>query len=200
MGVVNGILNVKLSAQKSPYRIRFVDVWAQRGARWQLIAFQATRLPDAAPAGGASTAAGPQASATGRVRRINPAGLSTPTGYSHVVVEADGRTVHIAGQVALDSTGTVVGAGDFKAQAERVYENLRIALASVGATFSDLVKTNTYVTDMRNVAVLREVRGRYYDAANLPVSTAVQVAALARADWLIEIEATALLRQPLPDR
>jgi hypothetical protein len=52
LGVVNGILNVKLSAQKAPYRIRFIDVWALRGKRWQLVAFQATRLPDPAPAAG----------------------------------------------------------------------------------------------------------------------------------------------------
>ncbi len=181
-GVVNGILNVKLKAQKSPYRIRFTDVWALRNGKWQLVSFQATRLPE-------PTA--PQSSAAGNKRRINPTGLSTPTGYTHVVVESDGHTVHIAGQVAMDSTGALVGAGDFRAQAERVFENLRIALASVGLTFRDVSKTTTFVTDMKNVAVLREVRGRYYDAASAPASTAVQVSALARPEWMIEIEAVA---------
>jgi enamine deaminase RidA (YjgF/YER057c/UK114 family) len=79
---------------------------------------------------------------------INPPGLVAPTGYTHVVVAADRRTVYIAGQVAFDSTGKVVG-NDFRAQAEQVYGNLRRALASVGASFADLVKTTTLVTDVR---------------------------------------------------
>ncbi len=194
-GVVNGIVLVKLSAQKSPYRIRFTDVWALRGTRWQLVSFQATRLPDVV-----ASPVAPAAVLAARVRRINPQGLSSPTGYTHVVVEADGRTVHIAGQVALDSTGALVGAGDFRAQAERVFENLRIALASVGATFKDVVTTTTYLTDMRNVPALRDVRGRYYDAASLPTSTAVQVSSLVRPEWMIEIEAVAQLPQPVPEQ
>jgi enamine deaminase RidA (YjgF/YER057c/UK114 family) len=66
---------------------------------------------------------------------INPPGLTRPTGYTHVVVSADGRTAYVAGQVAFDSTGKVVGVGDFQAQAEQVFANLRRALASVGASF-----------------------------------------------------------------
>jgi enamine deaminase RidA (YjgF/YER057c/UK114 family) len=64
---------------------------------------------------------------TSAVRFINPPGLVTPTGYTHVVVAADAQTVYIAGQVAFDSLGQVVGPGDFKAQLERVYANLRTA-------------------------------------------------------------------------
>ena len=202
-GIVTGILRVKLSAQPSPYRIRFTDVWAQRAGRWQLVSFQATRLTDAgaAPATTPRTnATGSAPSSTGRVRRFNPAGLSAPTGYTHVMVEADGRTVHISGQVALDSTGAIVGIANFRAQAERVYENLRIALASVGASFKDVVKSTTFMTDMLNVPVLREVRAHYYQADALPASTAVQVVALVRPELLLEIEVTALLPQPLPDR
>ena len=72
---------------------------------------------------------------------INPPGLTRPTGYTHVVVSADHRTAYVAGQVAFDSTGMVVGVGDFQAQAEQVFTNLRLALASVGASFADVVKT-----------------------------------------------------------
>ena len=74
---------------------------------------------------------------------INPPGLTAPNGYTHVVVTADRRTAYVAGQVAVDSTGKVVGVGDFKAQAEQVFANLRVALASVGASFGDVVKTTT---------------------------------------------------------
>ena len=130
-------------------------------------------------------------------RYINPPGLTKPTGYTHVVVAADGRTVHIAGQVAFDSTGALVGAGDFRAQTERVFANLRIALASVGATFSDVVKTTTFITDLANTAVLREIRGKHLDPARPPANSLLVVASLARPDLLIEIEAVVVLKRPL---
>lgn len=125
-------------------------------------------------------------------RYINPPGLTKPTGYTHVVLAADRRTVYIAGQVAFDSTGKVVGEGDFKAQAEQVYGNLRKALASVGATFKDLVKTTTLVTDVKNVPALREIRTRYLDPENPPANTLI-VATLVRPELLLEIEAVAVL-------
>src|SRR6478735_4432184 len=120
----------------------------------------------------------------GEARYINPPGLTKPSGYTHVVLAADGRTVYIAGQVAFDSTGAVVGGGDFRAQAERVYANLRIALASVGATFSDVVKMTTFITDLANVAALREVRGKYLDPARPPANSLIGVATLARPELL----------------
>jgi len=140
----------------------------------------------------AATAARAQ---SGDTRYINPPGLTKPTGYTHVVLAADGRTVYIAGQVAFDSTGALVGAGDFRAQAERVYANLRIALASVGATFSDVVKMTTFITDLANVAALREVRGKYLDPARPPANSLIGVATLARPELLLEIEAVAVLRK-----
>jgi enamine deaminase RidA (YjgF/YER057c/UK114 family) len=126
-------------------------------------------------------------------RFINPPGLAKPTGYTHVVVSADGHTAYIAGQVAFDSTGKVVGAGDFRAQAEQVFANLKKALASVGATFADILKTNTYLTDMSQVATLREIRSRYLDQQHPPASTAVAVSALARPELMLEIEAVVSL-------
>jgi enamine deaminase RidA (YjgF/YER057c/UK114 family) len=133
---------------------------------------------------------------TGGTTYINPSGLVKPTGYTHVVVAADRRTVYIAGQVAFDSTGKVVGGADFRAQAEQVFGNLRRALASVGASFEDVVKTTTLVTDRKNVPILREVRDRYLDQKRPPASTLV-VAGLVRPELLLEIEAVAVLRAPL---
>src|SRR4051812_46504178 len=75
---------------------------------------------------------------------VNPASLVRPAGFTHVVVGADQRTVYIAGQVSNDSTGRVVGAGEFRAQAEQVYLNLKRAIESVGGTMADLVKTTTF--------------------------------------------------------
>ena len=131
----------------------------------------------------------------GESRYINPPGLNKPTGYTHVVLAGDGRTVYIAGQVAFDSTGALVGVGDFRAQAEKVFANLRIALASVGATFSDVVKTTTYITDLANVATLREIRGKHLDPARPPANSLIPVATLARPDLLLEIEAVAVLKR-----
>jgi 2-iminobutanoate/2-iminopropanoate deaminase len=126
---------------------------------------------------------------TPRREFINPPGLTRPTGYTHVVVTADRRTAYVAGQVAFDSTGTVVGVGNFHAQAEQVFTNLSRALASVGASFGDVVKTTTFITDLKNLPVLREARARYFDAAHPPANTLVPVMALARPDLLLEIEA-----------
>ena len=140
-----------------------------------------------------ASAAHAQGSAT---RYINPPNLPPATGYTHVVVAPDGRTVYVAGQIALDSAGRLVGAGDFRAQAEQVYANLSRALASVGGTLSDLVKTTTFITDATQVAVLREVRTRHLDAAHPPANSLIPVSTLARKDLLIEIEAVAILRNP----
>ncbi|MGH7630010.1 MAG: RidA family protein, partial [Gemmatimonadales bacterium] len=117
-------------------------------------------------------------------QHINPPALSRPTGYTHVVVAPAGRTVYVAGQVSLDSAGRVVGPGDFRAQTERVFANLEVALRSAGATFAGVVKTTTFVTDVAELAVVREVRERYLDAGRLPASTLVEVNALARPEFL----------------
>ncbi len=132
-----------------------------------------------------------------RPRFINPPGLTKPNGYTHVVVTSDGRTAHIAGQVAIDSAGRVVGAGDFKAQAEKVFANLRLALASVGASFGDVLKTTTYITNLENLPALREARRRYFHPARPPANTLVPVARLARPELLLEIEAVVELEPPV---
>lgn len=126
-------------------------------------------------------------------RYVNPASLAKPIGYTHVVIAPDGRTVYIAGQVAFDSTGAVVGEGDFAAQAEQVYRNLERALQSVGGSMADLVKTTTFVTDIKNLPSLREIRSRRLSKTQPPANTLLEVSSLARPELLIEIEAVAVL-------
>jgi enamine deaminase RidA (YjgF/YER057c/UK114 family) len=128
-------------------------------------------------------------------RFINPPSLAKPTGYTHVVVAPDGRTVYVAGQVALDSTCQVVGSGDFRSQAEQVFRNLDRAMTSVGGSLQDVVKTTTFITDLKYLPALREVRAKHLDAARPPASTLLVVSSLARAEFLIEIEAVAVLRR-----
>ena len=123
-------------------------------------------------------------------RFINPPGLSTPTGYTHEVdVPAGTRLVVISGQVALDSSGKVVGAGNMTAQATQVFENLKLALAAVGATFKDVVKLNNYLTDMGQSQAFREVRDKYVNADAPPASTTIEVRRLFRTEFMVEVEA-----------
>jgi reactive intermediate/imine deaminase len=126
------------------------------------------------------------------VRRLNPPTLSAPTGYSHVVEVSSGRTIYTAGQVALDKSGGIVGKGDFAAQATQVFENVNAALAAAGATFDDVVKVNTYVTDMSQIQTLRDIRSKYY-GKNAPASTLVEITKLAHPDLMIEIEVIAVV-------
>ena len=134
-------------------------------------------------------AAQPQSRAP-QIKRTNPPTLSSPTGYTHVVeVSGPAKTVYISGQIALDRDGKVVGA-DMKTQAEQVFKNLEAALAAAGAKFTDVVKMNTYTTDMAQAPAIREVRGRYFGNV-VPASTLVQVVHLARPELLLEIEVIA---------
>lgn len=127
------------------------------------------------------------------LRFINPPSLAKPAGYTHVVVAPDGRTVYVAGQVALDSAGQVIRAGDFKAQAEQVFKNLERALASVGGSMDDIAKTTTFITDLKHLPALRDIRQKHLDAARPPASTLLVVSSLARPEFLIEIEAVAVV-------
>ncbi len=126
------------------------------------------------------------------VRYTNPPALSKPTGYTHVVEVLRGRTVYIAGQVAFDPSGKLVGAGDFRAQTRQVMENVKAALASVGATFANVVKITTFLTDLSQIQVLREIRSEYF-GPNPPASTLVQITQLALPELMIEVEAIAVV-------
>ena len=128
-----------------------------------------------------------------QVKRTNPAALSAPTGYTHIVeVTGPARIIYISGQIAYDKDGKIVGAGDMKAQAEQVFKNLETALAAAGATFADVVKMNSYITDMSKVQVVRDVRARYFTDAT-PASTFVEVKGLVRPELLLEIEVIAVV-------
>jgi len=129
----------------------------------------------------------------GSRRALNPPSLPPARGYSHVVIASAGRRVSISGQVAVDSLGAVVGAGDFRAQCVQVFENLERALRSVGATFADVVSTDMYVTDLSHLTILREVRARYLPTEAPPASLLLQVVALYRPELMIEIAAEAVL-------
>ena len=114
--------------------------------------------------------------------------------YSQVmVVEVGGaRQVFVAGQTPRDRDGNCVGPGDMRAQIEQVGQNIKDALEAAGATLADVVKTTTYVTDMDEYFRHQDVRMRYFAQA-LPTSTTVQVSRLSRPEFMVEIEAFAIV-------
>jgi enamine deaminase RidA (YjgF/YER057c/UK114 family) len=126
---------------------------------------------------------------------LNPDTIAKPVGYTHVVEPTmPGRIFLISGQLGLDTENKIVGSpGDFRAQAEQTFINLKNALAAVGADFSHVVKFNSYFTDIGHLGAFREVRDRYVDPAAPPASTAVAISALARPGALIEVEAIAVV-------
>lgn len=129
------------------------------------------------------------------VRFSNPNTLAKPPGYSYVV-QATGpnRLIFIAGQLGLDMENRLVGEpGDFRAQANKAVENLKLALADAGATLKDVVKINNYLVDMSHIAIFREVRDAHFNMVAPPASTTVAISQLARPGALFEIEAIAVL-------
>lgn len=128
-------------------------------------------------------------------RFLNPPSLYKPPGYSHVVeIKGPGRIVYIAGQLGYDAQGNLVGGpGDFRAQASQAFENLKLALAAVGAGFGDVVKLNNYLTDMSHLPIFREVRDTYLNVSAPPASTTIEISKFARDGALIEIEAVAMV-------
>lgn len=130
-----------------------------------------------------------------RLVRMNPDTVAPPMGsYSHAVrVEtSDAVWIYVAGQIATDVHGNLVGPGDLRAQTEQVYENLSRVLEANGATFADVVKLGTFFTTLDDLEGSREVRARYLPAEP-PASTAVQVAALVLPGALIEVDLVAVV-------
>jgi enamine deaminase RidA (YjgF/YER057c/UK114 family) len=120
--------------------------------------------------------------------------MHEPRGYSHAAKVGSGMVLFIAGQVALDGSGNLVGSSDFRAQTQQIFENLQAAVESAGGSFRNIVKLNVYTVDVSKLADYREVRDRYIDVNHPPTSTVVQVAALFRPEFMIEVEAIAALQ------
>jgi 2-iminobutanoate/2-iminopropanoate deaminase len=111
--------------------------------------------------------------------------------YSHVVVVEAKKTIFVSGQLARDAKGEVVGKGDMRAQIRQTGDNIKAALAAAGATLNDIVKTNTYVTDIEEFFKHIDARMEYFGA--LPTSTTIEVRKLAHPDLMVEIEVIAVV-------
>ncbi len=129
---------------------------------------------------------------------LNPKALIPPgpACYSHVAKVNRGAIVYLSGQVPCDASGKLIGEGDFEAQVEQVFRNLKIAVEAAGGSMADIVKLNYFLVaevEQASVPKLRPIRDRYLNVAQPPASTFVVVSRLSRPDWLIEVEAVAAL-------
>ena len=126
---------------------------------------------------------------------INPRGLFEPSGWTHVVTTDSSNLVFVAGQVAMDEKGNVVGKDNFSEQAQQTFLNLKTALESVGASPKDMVQMRYYVKDFRPkyLPIIREARREILSLEKSPASTLVGVPALFHDDLLIEIEAIGVM-------
>jgi enamine deaminase RidA (YjgF/YER057c/UK114 family) len=120
-------------------------------------------------------------------------GVYDPPGYSQAVKITGAQTIlYLAGQVAYDKDGGVAHRGDFKGQARAVFGAIKALVEAGGGKLENIVKLNTYVTDVGNRPDYRAVRDEFFGAKG-PASTLVEVSALAHPDYLIEVEAVAFV-------
>jgi enamine deaminase RidA (YjgF/YER057c/UK114 family) len=129
---------------------------------------------------------------------LAPEGVHAPvSSYSHAVRFVSGTHILLAGQVAIDERGVTVGVGDIQAQTRQVYRNIEAVLRSAGATFADVVRYTVYVVGRENVAGFREVRAELwpeiYPDGLYPTSTFLVIDQLASEEFLVEIEANAVV-------
>ncbi len=125
---------------------------------------------------------------------INPENLAIPQTYSHVIVATGSKLVFIAGQEPEDGQGNLVGAGDLAAQARQVFTNLGRALTAGGARPDQVAKMTIFVANYRreHLAVIEQARVALF-GDHKPVDTLVGVATLSRPDFLIEVDAIAVV-------
>jgi 2-iminobutanoate/2-iminopropanoate deaminase len=123
---------------------------------------------------------------------VNPAGVHAPQAhYSHVA--RVGNTLFIAGQLAMDLSGVLIGLGDARSQARQCYQNLAAILAHYGGSFCHLVKTTTYITHWGFRPFVAAARDEVFPSPPYPVNTLVVVQGLAEPHFLVEIEGIAVL-------
>ena len=116
--------------------------------------------------------------------------VHTTVGYSHVAKA--GNTLYISGQIAQDKAGNLIGKGDFKAQAHQVYTNLKSILEEAGGSLENIVKMGTFLTHHNYVETYRSVRNEYFKEP-CPPNTLLIIESLASPDFMIEVEAIAVL-------
>jgi 2-iminobutanoate/2-iminopropanoate deaminase len=123
-------------------------------------------------------------------------GMSEPVSHFTHVVRA-GRIVFVSGCVATDAEGRVVGGQDVVAQTRQVHENIKRCLTAAGATFADICKVTVFLRNIGDREKVNTVRREYF-GNHRPASTLVEISRLVRDDYLVEIEATAVIPERRP--
>jgi 2-iminobutanoate/2-iminopropanoate deaminase len=132
-----------------------------------------------------------------KIERFQPPGMDVrmqegKPAYSHVVtVSGTGKLIYIAGQLGRDAGGNIV-AGGMRGQLEQLFQNLDKCLKAAGATWANVIKTNTFVTDYAAFSECRDIRMRYFGVA-VPTSTTIQISGLAQPGAMVEIEMVAAI-------
>ncbi|MBI2162292.1 MAG: RidA family protein [Candidatus Rokubacteria bacterium] len=128
-----------------------------------------------------------------KIDKYCAAGVYDPPGYSQGIRVTGAQTIlFLAGQVAYDKDGSVKHHGDFKGQAREVFAAVKALVEAGGGTLDSVVKITTYVTDARYRPEFRAIREEFFGAKG-PASTMVEVSSLAHPDYLIEVEAIAVV-------
>jgi enamine deaminase RidA (YjgF/YER057c/UK114 family) len=127
---------------------------------------------------------------------LEPRGVAKPAGlYNHAISVSPGQLLFIAGQVAIDENGQLIGEGDFNAQMEQVFRNLGHILESAGTSFDNVVKFTTYLTRSQDLSAFYKKRAELftglYPGGRYPTNTLLVIDQLAREEWLVEVEAVA---------
>ena len=127
------------------------------------------------------------------IEKFNAPGVFEPATYSQGIKVTQAQTIlFLSGQVAYTADGSPAFRGDFKAQARGAYEAIKALIESQGGTMANIVKITTFVTDMRYRVDLAPLREEFFGKKG-PASTLLEISALAHPDWMIEIEAIAVL-------
>jgi reactive intermediate/imine deaminase len=123
---------------------------------------------------------------------ITPAEAKPVANYKMATRMEGGRLLYIAGQVARDADGEVLGKGDIRVQARQVFQNVQAVLQAAGGELTDLLKITTYITNITDFPAVAEIRSSFFPGA-LPASTLIVVSRLAQPELLIEVEGMAAI-------
>jgi len=127
-------------------------------------------------------------------QQIRSEKLRQPSGvFSHAtMIEAKGRLVFISGMTARCADGSIAGIGDIEAQTRQVCENIKAAVEAAGGTMDDICRVDVYIRNMEQFDAIHKVRREYFHEP-LPASTMVEVVKMTHPDYLIEINAIAVI-------
>jgi enamine deaminase RidA (YjgF/YER057c/UK114 family) len=132
---------------------------------------------------------------TMEIKHINPENMVKPRGYSHAIsVSGNYKSIYIGGQNAIDEKGALIGKNSLKQQTEQVLANIDKILQDSGANFRNIVKFNIYILNGQNPQEgFQAFQERWKDNQNFPIVTVLFVAGLGNPDWLVEIDAIAVI-------